>query len=535
MKKINNFFKILSALKISYLQLALILSTAIFIFIIDFIIFASLGKYIESMTVDNSFTFIVLNDAINLNTAALTAIMLVAAFIVKLVNVYVIGRTAFNTRAKLYLLFARTFIFLNRESVNLYSNDQKFSYLTNITEFLTHNLIMSSLNLISAISYIVLVAAYIILTISDSSGYAYLIFLLTSFIIVKWLAVKSDILKTRVSEMLDREASFSNRIVTGNKEIIHYNVENYTLNTAQNVAQAVAGLKFRSYFLSSVFRPSMELMGLSLIFAMIFMSNASFSSNLTALLFLVKAIPSFQAVVAFLVSFKLCEQPITDARALIEAESVPKRLAVAPLRSFQISEVVVNLDRGDLKLRDISFSLGENYALVGSSGSGKSTLLDILTGYRKFESGTLAVDGRSITNAYIKADYAFQDPMIFNGTILENIVFDRANITPKDTERARELLRLLELEVPLDQRVINYGDNLSGGQKARLSLARALFDPGDIIMIDECFAQIQKDLSIRIIHRLRKIYDCIILISHDDTIVPRDFTKIYNVGEFYDH
>ena len=150
MKRINNFFKILIALRISYLQIILILLTAISIFLIDFIIFASLGKYIGSMSVDASFSLIFLNDAINFNTAVLTAIIIVAAFIVKLANVYIIGRATFNTRAKLYLLFARTFIFLNRDSVNLYSNDKKFSYLTNMTEFFTHNLIMSSLNLISA-------------------------------------------------------------------------------------------------------------------------------------------------------------------------------------------------------------------------------------------------------------------------------------------------------------------------------------------------------------------------------------------------
>ena len=124
---------------------------------------------------------------------------------------------------------------------------------------------------------------------------------------------------------------------------------------------------------------------------------------------------------------------------------------------------------------------------------------------------------------------------IYNSILRNYIIFDRTRISPKDAERARELLKILELEVPLDQKVINYGDNLSGGQKARLSLARALFNPGNIIMIDECFAQIQKDLSIRIIDRLREIYDCIILISHDDTIVPTDFTKILNVGEIHDY
>ena len=254
MKKINNFFKILLALRISYLQISLILLTAVVIFLIDFIIFASLGKYIGSMSVDASFSLIFLNDAINFNTAVLTAIIIVAAFIVKLANVYIIGRATFNTRAKLYLLFARTFIFLNRDSIDLYSNDKKFSYLTNMTEFFTHNLIMSSLNLISAISYIVLVAAFIIYNLSYSNGYAYAIFLLASSLIVKWLAIKSDILKTRVSAMLDREASFSNKVVTGNKEIIHYNVKHYALNTAKSVAYDVAGLKFQSYFLSSLFR-----------------------------------------------------------------------------------------------------------------------------------------------------------------------------------------------------------------------------------------------------------------------------------------
>ena len=85
--------------------------------------------------------------------------------------------------------------------------------------------------------------------------------------------------------------------------------------------------------------------------------------------------------------------------------------------------------------------------------------------------------------------------MIFNGTILENIIFDRSRITAMEIERVREILKLLELELSLDEYVINYGDNLSGGQKARLSLARAIYNPGNIILIDECFGTNSKRLE----------------------------------------
>lgn len=535
MKRIKNFFKMLLLLRINYLQIILILLTAIMIFLIDFVIFASLGKYIGAMSIDSDFSLVFLEDVFSLNTTILACMIIVAAFVVKLLNVYLIGKVTFNARAELYLLFARCFTSLNRDEIDLYSNDKKLSFLTNMTEFLTHNLIMSSLNLISAISYIILVSSYIIYNISYSNAYAFAAFLVVAIIIIKWLGYRSDILKKQVNAVLDSEASFSNKIVTGNKEIIHYNVGNFALNTAERVSDDVADLKFQSYFLSSVFRPLMEFMGLSLIFTMIFLSDSSFSNNLTALLFLVKAIPSFQAVVAFMVSFKLCEQPINDVVKVIEGKGVSKSNSVAPLKSFQLAGVVVKLEKGALKLRDRNFNVGVNYAFIGPSGSGKSTVLDILAGYRRAEVGALIVDNKKISNAHIQADYAFQDPMIFNGTILENIIFNRTGITQKDTERARDLLKLLELEVPLDQKVVNFGDNLSGGQKARLSLARALFRPCDIILIDECFAQIQKDLSIRIIDRLREIYDCIILIAHDDTIVPNDFIRVQDVGEIYEN
>ena len=130
---------------------------------------------------------------------------------------------------------------------------------------------------------------------------------------------------------------------------------------------------------------------------------------------------------------------------------------------------------------------------MGESGSGKSTLAKILIGLLKYEEGTVLLDEEplktlSLESLYEKVSYLSQDAPIFDGTIRENLIFDRE--VPEEDIRvsleAAQLLPLLAtLEQGLDTRVGEKGACLSGGEKQRLALARLMLDRSEIVVLDE--------------------------------------------------
>lgn len=152
---------------------------------------------------------------------------------------------------------------------------------------------------------------------------------------------------------------------------------------------------------------------------------------------------------------------------------------------------------GDRKkvLQSVSLTIhrGEKVAFVGESGSGKSTLAKILIGLLKYEEGTIRFDEKpleklSLESLYEKMSYLSQDAPVFDGTIRENLVFDR-EVPENDILGSLEetnLLPLLEsLEQGLDTRIGEKGTCLSGGEKQRLALARLMIDHPEIVILDE--------------------------------------------------
>ncbi|MBP3483487.1 MAG: ABC transporter ATP-binding protein [Oscillospiraceae bacterium] len=149
-------------------------------------------------------------------------------------------------------------------------------------------------------------------------------------------------------------------------------------------------------------------------------------------------------------------------------------------------------------LSDISFkaSKGETVAFIGSTGSGKTTLVNLIPRFYDASKGEVLVDGVNVRDydldaLYGKISYVSQKAVMFSGTIAENIAFG-ANARPEKLDRAIEISRsadfVSELGEGTDAYVARGGTNFSGGQKQRLSIARALCRDAEILIFDDTFS-----------------------------------------------
>ena len=155
-------------------------------------------------------------------------------------------------------------------------------------------------------------------------------------------------------------------------------------------------------------------------------------------------------------------------------------------------------------IENISFSLqeGKSYALVGSSGSGKSTVAKLISGFYNVNKGSIKIGGIPISEysdeALIKAiSFVFQDSKLFKKSIYENVALANKDATKDDVMRA---LRLAGCDLILDkfperEKTIigSKGVYLSGGEKQRIAIARAILKDSKIIIMDEASASIDPD------------------------------------------
>lgn len=156
-------------------------------------------------------------------------------------------------------------------------------------------------------------------------------------------------------------------------------------------------------------------------------------------------------------------------------------------------------DGGEV-LENISFKAGrgETVAFIGATGSGKSTLVSLIARFYDATSGEVLVDGVNVKDytfdaLYDRVGYVTQKAVLFSGDIRGNVLFgeSRGGRSDEDVRRALELAKaefVSELPEGLDAPVAEGGTNYSGGQKQRLSIARALARHAEILIFDDSFS-----------------------------------------------
>ncbi|MBE7094117.1 MAG: ABC transporter ATP-binding protein [Clostridiales bacterium] len=178
-----------------------------------------------------------------------------------------------------------------------------------------------------------------------------------------------------------------------------------------------------------------------------------------------------------------------------EESGAQERATGAPMIEFDKVSMRYT-DGGDPALEDVSFSLmrAQTLGIIGGTGSGKTTLVNLIPHFYDVCGGQVRVDGKDVAmqdmQDYLRERVAIvpQKALLFKGTIRENLLWGRADATDEELWHALEIAQAREVVADkggLDAMVEQGGRNFSGGQKQRLTIARAIAKNPDILILDD--------------------------------------------------
>lgn len=240
---------------------------------------------------------------------------------------------------------------------------------------------------------------------------------------------------------------------------------------------------------------------------------------------------------------------------VVDSENIDDSKLQDVVGALKFDNVSFTFDGADSPvLSNISFEAeaGKTTAIIGSTGSGKSTLLHLIPRYFDASEGEILIDGvniRDISLSKLRDILGFvpQKGVLFSGNIKSNIKFADENITDEQMKKAAEIAQALEFinekEDKFNSEISQGGSNVSGGQKQRLSIARALAKNPKILLFDDSFSALDYKTDVKLRKTLREemsgvtiiiVAQRIATILNADKIIVMNEGKIVGVGKHHE-
>ena len=201
-------------------------------------------------------------------------------------------------------------------------------------------------------------------------------------------------------------------------------------------------------------------------------------------------------------------------------------------------------DGEEAVLSDVSFTVrkGETIAFIGSTGSGKSTLVSLVPRFYDVSSGSIRINGTDVRQLDLQQlrsviGYVAQKAVLFRGTIAENIRFGKKDASEEEVRHAAEVAQACEFITAkpkqFEERIVEGASNVSGGQKQRLSIARAIVRHPQIYIYDDSFSALDFATDAKLRKALKgEVKDAIMMIvaQRVSTIMNADQIVVLNEG-----
>ena len=242
-------------------------------------------------------------------------------------------------------------------------------------------------------------------------------------------------------------------------------------------------------------------------------------------------------------------QEVADARSLIQYPAEDKGTVQAP-GSFAFEQVCFRYTPSGARVLDqfsLQVSAGEKVLLLGHTGSGKSTLINLLARFYDPEAGQVLLGGQPVTaytESTLRAQLSVlsQPVQLFAGTVADNLVLADSEASP---EQMASVLAAVQLDTELGEAPLGYevgesGSRLSGGQRKRLALARALLRDAPVLLLDEPTEGLDAATEAAVVANVLRLYPerTLLMISHHlqtaelfDRVVILDQGQVLEQGD----
>jgi len=369
-------------------------------------------------------------------------------------------------------------------------------------------------------------------------------------------------------KVIQKQTDDLNRVtresLTGMRIVHAFNAEDYQQEKFDGVNNALYKTHLHTTTALSFMAPIMQMLtgGLSLT---IYWVGAHIIKNSTNKIVLFGDMVTFMTYAMMIISsfILLIVVFMQLPRAIISMRRINEVVSTIP--SVVEGEGVTTKERGTVEFKGVNFKYpdgkelvldninltiekGETVAFIGSTGSGKTTLVDLIPRFYDVTEGEVLVDGENVKkyklkDLHDKIGYVSQKAMLLSGTVFDNISMGK-DIEPKDVltalEHAQAKNFVDKMEEKQHSKIYQGGKNISGGQKQRLSIARAIAKKPEFIIFDDSFSA----LDYKTDRKLRKALDkelsdttCLIVaqrigtIKNADKIVVLDSGKIVGMGK----
>lgn len=361
---------------------------------------------------------------------------------------------------------------------------------------------------------------------------------------------------------------------TGHLIVKAYNGEQQMFEPFKGLNKKLNKSTYMAQFLSGLMMPIMT-----------FVDNISYVAVIVvAASLVISGQISFGVIVAFLVYVRYFTQPLTQIAQLAQGlqmavasgERVFEFLDAEEMADEKNKKAPLQNVKGHVEFKNVKFSYegtdkmvinnfsaiakpGQKIAIVGPTGSGKTTLVNLLMRFNEINSGDILIDGvpiRQMTRAQVHSLFCMvlQDTWLFEGTIRENIVYNKQNVSDEDLKKACALVGLHHFIRTLPNgydTVLNDKVNLSAGQRQQITIARTMIDNAPMLILDEATSSIDTRTEVMIqnamdklmegrtsfviAHRLSTIKnaDIILVLKDGDIIESGSHTELIEKNGFY--
>ena len=402
---------------------------------------------------------------------------------------------------------------------------------------------------------------------SAATGIAVLVLLIAVALIVVFVLPKFK----KIQNLTDKLNAKARENITGIRVVRAFNASKYQedkfndINTDLTQTQLFIQKSFAViqpliYIVMYLLTLSIYLIGIKLINDALLIDKISIFGNMVVFSsYAIQIIMSFLMLVMIFIMLPRAEVSAGRIKEVLETENSIKDgnkgiAGVTEKGTIEFKDVSFKYpDASEYLLEKISFKAnqGETVAFIGSTGSGKSTLVNLIPRFYDATEGEVLVDGQNVKD-YTQAElrnrmsYIPQKAMLFDGTVKSNIMYGdngKSEITQEKIEEALKVAQgeefVLKMEGQYDANISQGGTNISGGQKQRLSIARAIARDPEIYIFDDSFSALDYKTD-KILRKSLKEYtkDATTLIvaqrigtiMHADKIVVLDNGKCVGIG-----